>query len=151
MQVNTGFEKELTCEHLEFLPRLAEDIVEFAGDNRIWLFEGEMGAGKTTLIKAVCDVFQVEDNVSSPTFSIVNEYLNNSGETFYHFDFYRLKDEKEAMDIGCDEYFESGNICFIEWPSRISSILPSNFCQIEIISDQNGKRIIKLKKHEGSI
>src|SRR5690606_19311316 len=94
-------ERSFRCDSIQELPDLAREIISEAGDYKVWLFEGDMGAGKTTLIREICSAFEVEDNVSSPTFSLVNEYQNNSGEIFYHFDFYRIKSEAEAMDIGC--------------------------------------------------
>jgi len=125
-------EKELDCNNLEELDKVAQEIVDFAKDKKIWLFEGEMGAGKTTLIKAICNYLKVVDVVNSPTFSIVNEYKSSNEETFYHFDFYRLKGEDEALDIGVEEYFDSGSVCFIEWPSKISEVLPEDKLVIKI-------------------
>jgi tRNA threonylcarbamoyladenosine biosynthesis protein TsaE len=99
------------------------------------------------LIREICAAFQVEDNVSSPTFSLVNEYQNSSGETFYHFDFYRIKTEAEAMDMGCDEYFYSGNTCFIEWPSQISNLIPETNLTIHIFENTDQSRSIALYKN----
>ncbi|MFA6248514.1 MAG: tRNA (adenosine(37)-N6)-threonylcarbamoyltransferase complex ATPase subunit type 1 TsaE, partial [Mucilaginibacter sp.] len=93
------------------LPKTAAEILNFAGDTRIFLFYGDMGAGKTTLIKSLCEALGISDSVTSPTFSIVNEYESNNGPV-YHFDFYRLKDQSEALDMGYEEYFYSGNYCF---------------------------------------
>lgn len=111
---------------------LAEFIVNKAKTNPIVLFKGEMGAGKTTLIKNICNFLQVKDDVSSPTFSIVNEYETENGEILYHFDFYRIQEEEEALDIGCEDYFYSNRICLIEWPSKIKSLIPSNYIEVEI-------------------
>ncbi len=124
MQLTVDSEKEL-------LPA-AHEIIKFAGKQTIWLFYGEMGSGKTALIKAIARVLNVGDNVHSPSFNIVNEYRNADGEIFYHFDFYRIKNETEAMDIGVDEYFSSGNLCLVEWPEKISGLLPDEFLRIEI-------------------
>ncbi len=126
------------------LPRVAKRLLELGKDYPVWLFEGEMGAGKTTLIRAICEELGVEDNVSSPTFSLVNEYLSASGETLYHFDFYRLEDEEEALEIGIEEYFYSGNRCFVEWPSMIPSLLPDDALNIEIEVVDGGERTITL-------
>jgi tRNA threonylcarbamoyladenosine biosynthesis protein TsaE len=125
----------------------AKKIIRFAGDCTIWLFDGEMGAGKTTLIKSICKVFQVTDNVSSPSFSIINEYQNAEGKHFYHFDFYRIKNEREALDLGLEEYFDSVDICMIEWPSMIASWIPDRYLniKIEIISEHSRK--IYLTRH----
>jgi tRNA threonylcarbamoyladenosine biosynthesis protein TsaE len=95
-------------------------------------FDGEMGSGKTTLIKAVCECMGCVDGVNSPTFSIINEYFTNNGVTVYHFDFYRLKSLREALDLGVEEYFYSGNFCFIEWPQLVESLLPENHIHIHI-------------------
>lgn len=140
-------EKIISCGRLLDLPNVAKKIVEEAGDYAIWLFKGEMGAGKTTLIREVCKIFQVEDNVSSPTFSLVNEYQNAIGDVFYHFDFYRIKDEAEAMDIGCEEYFYSGDICLIEWPSRIVNLIPARNFTIELLVNSDNSRSIALHKN----
>lgn len=103
--------------------------------HKIILFEGDLGAGKTTLIKSLIKEMGSEDEVSSPTFSIVNEYDSKAGK-IYHFDFYRIKSEEEAMDFGTEEYLDSGNFCFIEWPDRISDLLPDEFHTIKIIAEE---------------
>jgi tRNA threonylcarbamoyladenosine biosynthesis protein TsaE len=142
--------EEIQYTDLSELRNVSERIIEFARDTKIWAFEGEMGAGKTTVIKAICQSFGVEDNVTSPTFSLVNEYQSIDQNVFYHFDFYRLKDETEALDIGVEEYFYSGNYCFVEWPSKIQSLLPSEFISIDISINDNS-RIIKLFKNRISV
>lgn len=108
------------------------------------LFHGNMGVGKTTLIKALAKHLGVKDATSSPTFSLVNEYLTNKNQSLYHFDLYRIKSEIEALDIGIDDYLYSGNWCFIEWPEKIPSLLPDNYTTIEITLDTDGKRCIRL-------
>lgn len=134
MQLIVGSESELE--------KAAAKIIDYSENQYIWVFYGEMGAGKTTLIKAIADQYKVEDNVHSPTFSIVNEYANFRDKVFYHFDFYRIKNETEAMDIGIEEYFDSGDLCFIEWPQKIPSLLPDTFLKIEIkITSQIGREI----------
>lgn len=138
--------KKILCKSPDDLPQVAELIAGFAGDSKVWLFKGDMGAGKTTLIKALCRYFGVTDTVTSPTFSLVNEYQNEKLESFYHFDFYRIADEEEAMDIGCEEYFYSGNLCFIEWPSRIPHLIPDNHLIIHIEVQQDQSRSIGLHK-----
>lgn len=138
----------ITSDSPEALDQVVQEIVAFAKDKKVWLFEGEMGAGKTTLIRAIGRVYHIEDMINSPTFSIVNEYQNEDGETFYHFDFYRVKDEMEALDIGCDEYFDSGNLCFIEWPSKIKNILPQGTFSIQIKVAGNTNRIIELSHND---
>ena len=114
------------------LSDVAKALIAQAGDKRIWCFYGEMGAGKTTLIKEICLELGVLDAMSSPTFSIVNEYLNDLGESIYHFDFYRLKEENEALDIGIEDYFYSESYCFIEWPEKIPNLIPEAHLKINI-------------------
>ncbi|MEJ6981125.1 tRNA (adenosine(37)-N6)-threonylcarbamoyltransferase complex ATPase subunit type 1 TsaE [Pedobacter sp. P351] len=135
---------ELKVSNLNELPIAAEKILEIAGDNRIFLFYGEMGAGKTTLIKALCDALNVDDAVSSPTFSIVNEYSGNN-EIIYHFDFYRIKNENEAFDLGYEDYLFSGNYCFIEWPEKISNLLPDKFMELKLLETSENERVIKMQ------
>lgn len=133
---------------LQELPGAAQQLLNFAGEEKIFVFEGSMGAGKTTFIKEVCLALGVSDLVSSPTFSIVNEYLTGDNLTVYHFDFYRIKDLQEAYDIGYEEYFYSGNICLIEWPEKIEPLLPEDYVKvhIETLSEQ-ARRInfVKIK------
>tara|TARA_R110002012_G_scaffold13845_3_gene58322 strand:- start:13453 stop:13881 length:429 start_codon:yes stop_codon:yes gene_type:complete len=138
---------ELFCEDIAQLPEIASQIIGQAGEGKVWIFEGELGAGKTTLIKELCEQLEVVDNVSSPTFSIVNEYETTEGETIYHFDFYRIKSEAEAADIGVDEYFYSGNYCFIEWPSKIPSLLPEEYLKITLILVSENQRKILLERY----
>ena len=102
-----------------------------------------MGAGKTTLIKVICKDLGVEDNVSSPTFSIINEYVSSEGESIYHFDFYRLKDEEEALDMGCEEFFYKNSLCFIEWPEKIPSLIPEEVLKVKITKEKE-TRIIEI-------
>lgn len=129
------------------LEQVAAKIIDYSENQNVWVFDGEMGAGKTTLIKAIAQQFDIEDNVHSPTFSIVNEYANFQDEVFYHFDFYRIKSETEAMDIGIEEYFDSGYPCFIEWPQKIPSLLPEEFFKIEIKITSHTGREINLSHH----
>jgi len=129
------------------LDKVALEIIKYSGQDRIWIFYGEMGSGKTTLIKAIAHQLNVDDNVHSPTFSIVNEYRNFNDDVFYHFDFYRIENETEAMDIGIEEYLDSGDLCFIEWPQKIPSLLPEKFLKIEIRITSNTSREINLSHH----
>src|ERR1700761_5595589 len=124
------------------LQTAATEIISFAGDTRIFLFYGEMGAGKTTLIKALCEFLGTTENVTSPTFSIVNEYIGGSRK-IYHFDFYRLKNQSEALDMGYEEYFYSDAYCFIEWPKRIPDLLPQHYVNINIkVTGETSREII---------
>ncbi|MNJ97203.1 tRNA threonylcarbamoyladenosine biosynthesis protein TsaE [compost metagenome] len=130
---------------LDSLENAAKRIIESTQDDQIFIFEGEMGAGKTTLIKALAKELGVTKVVTSPTFSIVNEYDAN-GKIIYHFDFYRIKNLQEAYDIGYEEYFYSGNICFIEWPEKIAPLLPLHFVKIEISAQNENDRILSISK-----
>ncbi len=138
--------KEIVSKSTDDLPEASELILNFAGPTKVWTFYGEMGAGKTTLIKALCEKLGVTDMVSSPTFSIVNEYATSAGETIFHFDFYRINTEREALDIGCEEYFYSGDYCFIEWPSRIPGLLPDQRLEIHIKEEDSIRTIQVIQK-----
>lgn len=132
-----------TCKRLEDLEIISKQLLSFSNNNKKWVFFGEMGVGKTTLIKYLCKSLNVIDVVKSPTFSIVNEYISKNNGTVYHFDFYRLENETEAFDLGYESYFYSSHYCFIEWPSKIKSIIPEDFLHIDI-SIENEKRIIRI-------
>jgi tRNA threonylcarbamoyladenosine biosynthesis protein TsaE len=121
----------ITLNSLLDLEEAAKTLLDFNKQNKIFVFYGEMGAGKTTFIKAICAELGVRNTVSSPTFSIVNEYEGN-GQTIYHFDFYRIKTIQEAFDIGYEEYFYSGDICLIEWPEKVQELLPEHYVKVEI-------------------
>ncbi|MEO6520157.1 MAG: tRNA (adenosine(37)-N6)-threonylcarbamoyltransferase complex ATPase subunit type 1 TsaE [Mucilaginibacter sp.] len=116
---------------LNDISQVAQKLLAVIGDQKIFLFHGDMGAGKTTLIKELCKELGVTDNVTSPTFSLVNEYTIPTGK-IYHFDFYRLKNQTEALDMGCEEYFYSGDYCFIEWPTMIPDLIPDGHINISI-------------------
>lgn len=131
--------RDISC-----LPDAAARLMGAAGDKRILLFYGDMAAGKTTLIKALCSYLGVTDDTSSPTFSIVNEYSSPKG-IIYHFDFYRLQSEQEAYDLGYEEYFYSGNYCFVEWPEKIKNLLPENAVTVRISILPDGVREIALE------
>lgn len=139
---------EIICEREEELPSIAEKIVNFAGEKKVWLLIGEMGSGKTTFVKALGSFFTFEDQVSSPSFSIVNEYEDAGGTIYYHFDFYRIKNETEAMDIGTDDYFYSGNYCFIEWPEKVSNLVPAEYLTIEIEQTSLNNRKFNITHHD---
>ena len=124
------------------LPEAARQFVDEMGENRIFAFYGKMGAGKTTFIKAICEALGVEDVVTSPTFAIVNEYKTPLGEAVFHFDFYRIKNLREAYDIGCEEYFYSGSPCFIEWPELVEELLPEDTVRVNIEVHDDGSRTV---------
>lgn len=113
--------------------------------NKVVLFNGLMGAGKTTFIKALCKSLGVQDITSSPTFSLVNEYETPDGQRIYHFDLYRINSEVEALDMGIEEYLYSGNWCFIEWPEKIPNLLPLKVTTVNIGEIENGDRILEIK------
>ena len=120
-----------------------EGIDNAARKSRVFAFYGKMGAGKTTFIKAVCEQLGVEDVITSPTFAIVNEYTSEtSGDTIYHFDFYRIKKLDEVYDMGYEEYFYSGSLCFIEWPELIESLLPEDATKVTIKENEDGSRSV---------
>lgn len=134
--------RDWVCRDLTELGAIAGEMLDVAKDYKVWLFEGSLGAGKTTLVKALCRALGVLDTVSSPSFSLINEYATAKGEAVYHFDFYRVTTEMEAVDIGADEYFYSGNLCFIEWPSKIPSLIPDRYLKITInLVSENHRKI----------
>lgn len=136
---------EIKITQLADLNDAARTLIQYAGAEKIFIFEGGMGAGKTTFIKAIAHALGVEETVSSPTFSIVNEYLA-AEKSIFHFDFYRIKSIREAYDIGYEEYFYSGNICLIEWPEKIEELLPENYIRIKIESLNETERILSFSK-----
>ena len=142
---------EISCPSPEDLPQAAASIIAFAkaqGSEKIWLLEGVMGAGKTTLIKAICRQLGVKDTVQSPSFSIVNEYRAENDEPVYHFDFYRITEIAEAMHIGVEDYLYSGHLCLIEWPSKIEEILPDTYLKVQVKVNKDNSRKILLSTHE---
>lgn len=127
---------------------MAHRLLQEAGEEKVWVFKGQMGAGKTTLIKALATALQVEDQVSSPSFGIVNEYHSPVHGLVFHFDFYRLDDPLEALDIGIEEYFYSGNYCWLEWAENIASFLPEHFFLIELTLVSETERLLTLHHHQ---
>ncbi len=128
---------------LSELDAAAQTFIDNMKDNVIFAFYGDMGAGKTTFIKALCEKLGVDETITSPTFAIVNEYGRGDADPIYHFDFYRVYKIEEAIDFGCAEYFHSGNICFIEWPQIIEPILPEQTQKINIRETENKRRVIE--------
>lgn len=145
----TEGDRVFTSVTLEDLEDVAQEIVTLLGAYKVWLFRGEMGAGKTTLIKKVGAAAGVLETMSSPTFAIVNEYAGGTFEKIYHFDFYRIEKEIEAIDIGVEEYFYSGYPCLVEWPEKIPSLIPLQHAEITIQVDTNTKRTIAIAVHDG--
>jgi tRNA threonylcarbamoyladenosine biosynthesis protein TsaE len=121
----------------------AGQFVKQMGDATVFAFKGKMGAGKTTFIKAVCEELGVSDVINSPTFAIVNEYRSDTtAELIYHFDFYRIQDIREAYNMGAEDYFNSGALCFIEWPEKIESLLPEDAVFVDIEEQEDGSRTV---------
>jgi len=133
---------ELVIKNLNSIDTVAKDFIDKIGDNKIISFNAEMGAGKTTFIKAICKILGITDVATSPTFSIVNEYDTKENGTIYHFDFYRLEHPEEALDFGLYEYIDSGKFCFIEWPDILGDLLPENILEVSITVNENQERII---------
>lgn len=138
-------EKRYSCRSVEELDSIARDILERISGPRVFALFGAMGSGKTTLVKAFCRELQSLDTVTSPTFSLVNEYRTASGSPVYHFDVYRIKKPEEVMDIGYENYFFSGEYVFIEWPELISELLPENYVYIMIKELEDTSREIMVK------
>ena len=134
----------LTIESIESIDKVAKDFIEIMGDKKVYAFNGKMGAGKTTFIKAICECMGVQETINSPTFSIVNEYEAKNGDIIYHFDCYRINKIQEALDFGAEEYLNSGNICFIEWAENIAPLLPDSITNVNIEEITNGSRKIEI-------
>lgn len=132
-------------ENLNSINIAAQDFIKKIKNKKVFAFYGEMGAGKTTFIKAICENLGVEDMINSPTFSIVNEYLGADGNIIYHMDCYRIEKESEATDIGVTGYLYSGNYCFIEWPEKIKRLLPDDMVKVKIAETENGIRIVEFE------
>lgn len=122
----------------------AKELINNTGENKILAFYGAMGAGKTTIIKAICEILDSIDIVTSPTFTLVNEYKTSSGESLFHFDFYRIKKTEEVFDFGIEEYFSSNSYCFLEWPELVEEILPPETVRIRIEVTEDEQRILHL-------
>ena len=138
----------IKIQNIDNIRAAAQEFISHIGERRVFAFYGKMGAGKTTFIKAVCEELGVEDVITSPTFAIVNEYtltshLSPLTSTIYHFDFYRIKKIEEVYDMGYEEYFYSGALCFIEWPELIEPLLPLDAVRVTIEEQPDGSRLVK--------
>lgn len=140
--IKKDLEKGIVLVNAQGIEVTATDILDKCGSARVFAFDGKMGAGKTTFIKCLCEAMGTEDVVNSPTFAIVNVYEVASGEEVYHFDCYRIKDIREAMDFGAEEYLYSGNYCFIEWAEMIEPLLPEDTVWVKIEVEENGERTL---------
>jgi tRNA threonylcarbamoyladenosine biosynthesis protein TsaE len=147
MQVS---EREIVFEKvsLEKLAGVADELLSLAGPCKVWVFQGEMGAGKTTLIKEIGKKLHVVDTMSSPTFAIINEYYTEEKLQVFHFDFYRIKSEREAIEMGAEDYFYSNSYCFIEWPERIPTLLPDTYAIIKIEATDTHQRKLSFSIHD---
>jgi tRNA threonylcarbamoyladenosine biosynthesis protein TsaE len=133
---------EIRIKDINQIRSAARQFIDSMPAGKVFAFYGKMGAGKTTFIKAICEEMGVDDVITSPTFAIVNEYETAEGETIYHFDFYRIKKLDEVYDMGYEEYFYSGNLCFIEWPELIEDLLPDDATKVTIEEAEDGSRVI---------
>ena len=133
---------EIRIKSIEEIAVAAKEFVAAMGERKVFAFYGKMGAGKTTFIKAVCEELGVEDVINSPTFAIVNEYVDGQGEPVYHFDFYRIKNLQEVKDLGYEDYVYSGNVCFLEWPELIENLLPDDAVKVTIEEEIDGGRVL---------
>ena len=133
---------KLTIHSIEDITPAAQEFIAAMGDNTVFAFYGKMGAGKTTFIKAVCQALGVTDVINSPSFAIVNEYLDGQGSPIYHFDFYRIEKEEEVYDMGYEDYFYSGALCLIEWPERMEDLLPGDAVVVHITEQPDGSRLL---------
>ena len=135
---------EIKINSLADINEAAKTFVENMGDGKVFAFYGKMGAGKTTFVKAVCECLGVDDVITSPTFAIVNEYTSaTTGDAIYHFDFYRIKKLEEVYDMGYEDYFYSGSLCFLEWPELIEDLLPEDAAKVTIEEIADGSRVVK--------
>jgi len=135
---------EILIKNKRHLNAAAKKLLKQSGENRIFAFYGSMGAGKTTIIKAICQTLGAIDIVSSPTFTLVNEYKTSSGESLYHIDFYRIRKQEEVFDFGIEEYLTGESYCFMEWPELIEEILPEETVKVRISVDNNEQRILSI-------
>ena len=138
---------DINIQTLDQIHEAARQFIRHMGDNTVFAFYGKMGAGKTTFIKAICQELEVDDIITSPTFAIVNEYRSNKGgELIYHFDFYRIKKLEEVYDMGYEDYFYSGALCFIEWPELIEELLPGQAVKVTIEEAEDGSRKVHMEE-----
>lgn len=137
--------KTLSIPSLDTIDQAAEQFLQVMGEANIVAISGEMGAGKTTLIQALCRSLGVRSEVNSPTFSLVNQYFTESGQSIFHFDLYRIEDPGELFDMGYEEYFFSGDVCFIEWPEKASHLIPAEALRVKIVVHEDQRRELQFQ------
>ena len=130
------------------MPEVTGKIISYGKDYTIWILKGDLGAGKTTFIKEVARQMGIIDSINSPSYALINEYLTPENDRIYHFDLFRINTVSEVLDIGMDEYLDSGKYCFIEWPEMAESLLPSRYLEIQIFNPENELREFNIYKHE---
>lgn len=135
---------EIKIKSLDGIADAARQFVDAMGENKVFAMFGPMGVGKTTFVKAVCEILGVEDTITSPTFAIVNEYRTNTGDQIFHFDFYRIRKMEEVYDMGYEDYVYSGAVCFLEWPELIEELLPEDAVRVTLSEEEDGTRTITL-------
>lgn len=135
---------EIKIKSLDGIADAARQFVDAMGENKVFAMFGPMGVGKTTFVKAVCEILGIEDTITSPTFAIVNEYRTNTGDQIFHFDFYRIRKVEEVYDMGYEDYVYSGAVCFLEWPELIEELLPEDAVRVTLSEEEDGTRTITL-------
>ena len=147
--MNLSFMNSIIIKDIEHIRETAREFIDHMGEARVFAFYGKMGAGKTTFVKAICEELGVQDIITSPTFAIINEYSIDKVQSskfkvqsIYHFDFYRIKKLEEVYDMGYEDYFYSGALCFIEWPELIEEILPDDAVRVSISEQEDGSRLV---------
>ncbi len=135
---------KITIKNTYQLPEAAKEFIRYTERHNIFAFYGSMGAGKTSIIKAICNMLGSIDTVTSPSFTLVNEYKTNNGDLLYHFDFFRIKTQEEVFDFGFEEYLVSGKKCFIEWPEKVESLLPEDTVKVNIMVNPDLTRIVEV-------
>lgn len=135
---------KIKIKSLDGIADAARQFVDAMGENKVFAMFGPMGVGKTTFVKAVCEILGVKDTITSPTFAIVNEYRTNTGDQIFHFDFYRIRKVEEVYDMGYEDYVYSGAVCFLEWPELIEELLPEDAVRVTLSEEEDGTRTITL-------
>jgi tRNA threonylcarbamoyladenosine biosynthesis protein TsaE len=139
---------KIYCQTINELPDVTKSVLGYGKDFNVWVLKGDLGAGKTTFIQEVAKQMGIKEHISSPSYALINEYLSPSAQKVYHFDLFRINTIAEVLDIGIDEYLESGSFCFIEWPEIAESLLPSRYLEVQIQNPENELRVINIQKHE---